>query len=100
MSRNRIELTGKVAFAPELRSTPSGTPVLRVQVECGEGRERLRLEVVIAGAAARELGKRLRAGSTVQVAGALRASRARVSAGLALAGVEVVANEITEVAAA
>ncbi len=100
MNRNRIELTGKVVSAPELRTTPNGTPVMRFEVDCSEGRERLRLEVVMAGGLARELGGRLRAGSMVQVAGALRALRGHISSGPAAAGVEVVASEITEVAAA
>ncbi len=86
--------------APELRTTPSGTPVMRFEVDCGEGRERLRLGVVMAGAAVGELGKRLRAGSTVRVAGALRAVRGRISSGLAAAGVEVVASEATAIALA
>jgi primosomal replication protein N len=97
MSRNRIELTGKLVDVPEIRSTPSGTPVMRFEVDCGEGRESLRLEVVMAGAAVRHLG-RLRAGATVSVTGALRAARGHSGSGLAARGVEVVASGIREMA--
>ncbi len=70
---------------------------MRIEVDCGEGRETLRLEVVMAGAAARELGARLRIGSTVSVTGALHPSRGPSSLGLAARGVEVVASEVREV---
>jgi primosomal replication protein N len=56
MSRNRIELTGTVACTPEVRTTPTGMPVVKIEVDCGEGRESLRLEVVMTGEAARALG--------------------------------------------
>lgn len=74
--------------------------MIRVEVDCGEGRETLRLGVVMVGAAARELGARLRAGATVSVSGALRAARGREALGLAARGVEVVASEIREIAGA
>jgi primosomal replication protein N len=98
VSRNRIELVGKVVGAPEVRTTPTGTPVLRIEVDCGEGRELLRLGVVMAGEGAREIGARIGAGSTVKVAGMLRAVRGRVWSSAA-SGVEVLANEVSEVVA-
>jgi hypothetical protein len=57
---------------------PTGTPVLRIEVDCGEGRELLRLGVVMAGEGAREIGVRIGTGSTVRVAGTLRAVRGRM----------------------
>jgi primosomal replication protein N len=85
-----------VASAPEVRTTPTGTPILRLEVNCGEGREVLSLGVVMAGGDARDLGARIAAGATVKVTGALRAVRGRVSAAC---GVEVLAVEISEVVA-
>ncbi len=99
MSRNRIELVGKVVFAPEVRTTPAGTPVIRIEVECGAGRELLRLGVVMAGEDASEVGTRIRAGAAVKVTGTLRAIRRREWSS-ATVGVEVLANEIVEVPAA
>jgi len=98
VSRNRIELVGTVVSAPEVRTTPTGTPVLRIEVNCGEGREILRLGVVMTGGDARELGARIAAGATVRVTGALRAVRGRVWSSAA-GGVEVLAAEISEVVA-
>ncbi len=98
MSRNRIELVGKVVAAPELRTTPTGTPVVRIEVDCGDGRELLRLGVVMAGQGAREVSARIGAGAAVKVTGTLRAVRGRAWSS-ATSGVEVLASEIVEVAA-
>jgi primosomal replication protein N len=98
VSRNRIELVGKVVSAPEVRTTPAGTPVIRIEVDCGEGREPLRLGVVMAGQGAREIGARIGAGGAVKVTGTLRAVRGRVWSSAA-GGVEVLASEIVEVLA-
>ena len=96
MSRNRIELVGTVVSAPEVRTTPAGTPVLRIEVNCGDGREILRLGVVMAGGDAREIGARIAAGVAVKVTGTLRAVRGRAWSSAA-GGVEVLAVEISEV---
>ena len=96
MSRNSIELVGTVVSGPEVRTTPAGTPVLRIEVNCGEGREILKLGIVMAGGDARELGARIVAGATVKVTGTLRAVRGRVWSSAA-GGVEVMAVEVSEV---
>jgi primosomal replication protein N len=98
VSRNRIELVGKVVFRPEVRTTPAGTPVVRIEVDCGVGRELLRLGVVMAGEGAREVAARIGAGAAVKVTGTLRAVRRELSS--PTVGVEVLANEIVEVPAA
>jgi primosomal replication protein N len=87
-----------VIAAPEVRTTPTGIPVVRIEVDCGEGRELLRLGVVMAGEGARELGARLDAGAAVKVTGTLRVVRGRVWSSAA-SGVEVLASEVSEVAA-
>jgi primosomal replication protein N len=84
--------------APEVRTTPAGTPVLRVEVNCGEGREVLRLGVVMAGADAREVGARIAAGATLRVTGTLRAVRGSRSLP-AESRIEVLASAVSEVAA-
>ena len=89
---------GVVVSAPEVRTTPAGTPVLRIEVNCGEGREVFRLGVVMAGGEAREIGAKLSAGATVKVIGTLRALRGRGSSSAA-SGLEVLAAEISAVAA-
>ena len=96
VSRNRIELIGVVVAPPEVRTTPAGTPVLRVEVSCGEGREAFRLGVVMAGEEAREVGARIAAGATVMVTGMLRAVRGRAAPPVA-GGIEVLATDISEV---
>ncbi|MGA7762751.1 MAG: hypothetical protein WCA59_13475 [Candidatus Binataceae bacterium] len=89
---------GIVASTPEVRTTPTGTPVLTIEVNCGEGREILKLGVVMAGGDARELGARIAAGATVKVTGTLRAMRGRAWSSAAV-GIEVLATEISEVLA-
>jgi len=84
--------------APEVRTAPTGTPILRVEVNCGEGREVLKLGVVMAGERAREIGARITAGATLRVRGTLRAVHGGrwPSAGSV---VEVLASAISEAAA-
>ena len=98
-----LKLCGRLASAPTLRVTPAGTAVLSMVVEAGEKAGELPMPVVMTGESARALATRLKAGVEVRVAGALRATRSRVRPAAqtsGLAGVEVIADEITLVDAA
>ncbi len=94
MARNRIELWGELSHQPELRLTPTGKTLLRLKVDCGEPGEDLRLDVVMAGEAGREVGSNLKAGQQIWVAGALRAIRRNSRSGLREQQLEVVASQI------
>lgn len=76
---------------PELRITPAGTAVLIFSVECAEPAEKLSLEVVMTGDAAREVGAELKRGAVVAVTGRLRAAASRA---IGTVGIEVVASRI------
>jgi single-stranded DNA-binding protein len=94
VASNRIELWGRLVNPPELRTTPGGTPLLRLQVECGAPGEELRLPVVMVGEAARATAAQLRSGQELRVAGRLRPVARSTNAGVARQSVEVLANEI------
>ncbi|HYB91866.1 MAG TPA: single-stranded DNA-binding protein [Candidatus Binataceae bacterium] len=89
---NRIELSGRLVDEPELRTTPGGTPVLKLVVDCGLEPERLRLGVVMAGEGGREAAAMLRRGGVVRVKGRLRAVAQRPRG--AGSAVEVIASGI------
>jgi hypothetical protein len=76
--------------APELRTTPAGTPLLRLMIDCGSSGSELALSVVMVGERARILAALLRPGGEVRAIGSLRAVRGRTRGGL----VEVIAGEI------
>jgi primosomal replication protein N len=80
--------------APELRTTPAGTPLLRLMIECGAPGNELALNVVMAGERARTLAASLRPGGEVKAVGSLRAVRGRRRSGLVQAALEVVAGQI------
>lgn len=94
MVTNRIELCGRLTDGPELRTTPSGTPLLRMTVECGQAGEELRLAVAMTGPEARQVAGRLKMRQTVRVLGHLREVRVRLGSGITRSGIEVVASEI------
>jgi single-stranded DNA-binding protein len=87
---NRIELEGRLLGQPEVRITPSGTPVLRFTVECGALGEELRLGIVMTGEAALAANSLLQPGRQIRVIGRLRALRIPLSD----AAYEVVAESI------
>jgi primosomal replication protein N len=91
VTRNRIELEGRLLALPEVRTTPAGTPVLRFAVDCGAPGEELRLEVVMAGESALAAKPLLEPGSNVRVIGRMRALRGKLKTDAAL---EVVAESI------
>ncbi len=94
MGRNRIELWGEICRQPDIRSTPSGKPLLRLTVDCGEPGEGLEMEVVMSGETGRELGSSLKTGHQVRVVGALRAIWRDSRSGIRERQLEVVASEI------
>ena len=94
MAGNKIELWGRLLNEPELRTTPAGTPVLRMNVECAEGQGRFELSVVMTGDRATQLWPALKKVSAVRVTGALRALRRRLKSGLSETFYEVMADSI------
>jgi hypothetical protein len=74
--------------------TPAGTPVLRLLVDCGVRTGELLLAVVMIGEDARGLAARLAADGKIRARGVLHPMRGRARAGLAGAGVELLADEI------
>jgi hypothetical protein len=89
----RIELNGRLVRNPDLRVTPAGTYVLRLEVDCGEPEGQLVLGVVMTGMAVRELSRQLRKGERICATGALRALPAGVRSAGRL-GIEIVASAI------
>jgi primosomal replication protein N len=95
---NTIELCGKLTEAPQLRTTPAGTALLRLMVECGERGNELTMSIVMAGERARTLAANLEMGQRIRAVGSLRAIGRR--GGLARDAIEVVAAEIALVGTA
>ena len=91
MTRNRIELEGRLIDPPEVRITPAGTPILRFTVECGAPGEELRLGIVMAGESVMEAKALLEPGRQVKVIGRMRALKGNLKTGGAF---EVVADAI------
>jgi single-stranded DNA-binding protein len=94
VGRNKIELWGRALDQPELRTTPSGTALLRLAIDCGAAGEDLRLEVVMTGEPAREAAARLETGQALYVSGQLRAVGRAGGPALRVRPVEVLASEI------
>jgi single-stranded DNA-binding protein len=91
VTRNRIELEGRVVEPPEIRTTPAGTPVLRFSVDCAAPGEELRLAIVTVGESALAAKPLLGPGREVRVIGRMRALKGKLKAGATL---EVVAESI------
>ena len=82
-----------MARPAELRSTPTGTAVLRIAVACGTDGEELVLTAVMTGEGAREIAPRLKPGLKVRVAGRLR-NAVRGRAEIGKAGIELIADSV------
>ncbi|MGH7932194.1 MAG: single-stranded DNA-binding protein [Candidatus Binataceae bacterium] len=95
----KIELCGRLLGAPELRTTPGGTSLLTVVVDCGEAGDEMRLRVVLAGEDARIRFAGLKAGSEIRAEGKLRGLRGAIRGTGPYPGIEVVANTIEFAAA-
>jgi single-stranded DNA-binding protein len=83
-----------VLSGPELRTTPAGTAVLRLVVDCTNGGNRLTIPVVMTGEAALDANAKLKPGSEIRVEGALRAIQRRLGSGLMEQELEVMASRI------
>ena len=94
MKGNRIELFGILCRPADQRSTPAGGFVMRTTVESGEGRERMRFEVLMLGEVAREIARQIQPGVGVRVVGSLRPVRSNRIGSSAQGGIEIVADEI------
>ena len=91
MTGNRIELEGRMLGKLEVRTTPAGTPVLRITVECGALGEELKLGIVMTGESALAAKPLLEPGRQVKVNGRMRALKGSLKTD---AGFEVVATSI------
>ena len=94
MAGNRIELEGRVLGAPQFRVSPSGTPFLRLVVDCGEAGEELSLSVLLTGPQATAIKALLEPGRPVKVAGRLRALRVAAAAQRPETAFEVIAASV------
>ncbi len=81
MTRNRIELEGRLLNQPEVRITPAGTPVLRFTVDCGAPGEELRLGIVMTGESALAARQLLVPSREVKVIGKLIGPRRALKGG-------------------
>jgi single-stranded DNA-binding protein len=98
VGRSKVELWGRALARPELRTTPGGTALLRLAIDCGGAGENLRLEVVMTGEPAREAAARLETGQALYVSGRLRAVRPTSRPALRTRPIEVLASEIKPMA--
>jgi single-stranded DNA-binding protein len=94
VTRNRIELEGRLIDPPEVRITPAGTPVLRFTVECGAPGETLRLGIVMTGEPALAAKALLEPGRQVKVIGRMRGLKGSLKKD---SGYEVVAESIERI---
>ena len=94
MAGNRIELRGRLLGEPELRTTPAGTSILRIQMEAADDPGAFSLAVVMGGESARLRAGNLRSGTEVRVKGTLKAIRRRLKSGLAETAYEIAAESI------
>ena len=94
MAANRIELEGRVLSTPEFRVSPSGTPFLRLLVECGQAGEELSLSVLLTGSQATAIKALIEPGRPVKVVGRLRALKLSAATQRPGTGFEVVASSI------
>ena len=93
MAGNRIEIWGRLVSEPELRITPAGTAILRVEMEFAE-QSGNPLAVIMTGDAAKASRGSLKAGVCVRVDGSLKTVRRRLKSGLFETGYEVMAESI------
>lgn len=104
MSINRVNITGNLTRDPELRSTPSGTSVLKMGVAVNDRRKNQQtgewedvpnfVDVTVFGNRAEALTRFLSKGSKVAIEGKLRWSSWETPQGEKRSKLEVVADEV------
>lgn len=104
MSINRVVISGNLTRDPELRSTGSGTSVLRLGVAVNDRRKNQQtgeweefpnfIDVTVFGARGEALSRFLSKGSKVAIEGKLRWSQWETAQGDKRSSIEVIADEI------
>jgi primosomal replication protein N len=85
-----INLSGRIARVPDLRTTPAGTSVLRLLVDCGENGTPMLMNVRVVGAHADRLAPHVRVGTAVRAVGELRLAHGNRNLNV----MEVIADEL------
>ncbi|MGH7916865.1 MAG: single-stranded DNA-binding protein [Candidatus Binataceae bacterium] len=89
----KVEFNGRLLEMPRLHTTPGGTSLLRLTVDCGEPGDRMPMRVVIKGGAVSALHAALRPGSEIHAEGVLHGLRGVARRSL-LTDLEIVAERI------
>ncbi|MBF6568103.1 MAG: single-stranded DNA-binding protein [Candidatus Binataceae bacterium] len=103
MKGNRIEAWGRVIKPAQVRTTPSGTAVLRTILECGKDGDELALGVVMTGEGVQTTAPCITPGNRIRVSGRIRnVARAKAGGGnngsgrdwIGATGIELVADAV------
>ncbi len=93
-SYNRVQLAGRLAADPELRSTPSGKALCRMRVATNDTREAQFHDVVAWEALAESAAETLRKGSAVTIEGRLQTRTWQAADGSPRRATEIVASAV------
>ncbi len=99
---NTVALMGRLTFEPELRSTPSGTSVMRFQIACdrnytpqGQERQADFIDCIAWKQTAEFISRYFHKGSMIAVEGSIQTSNYTDKNGNSRKQVEVVANNVS-----